>query len=152
MTITSRPGAGTTVTLMLPATDRPAVAPEPEATAPRGREARGTALLVDDEDLVRESTADMLTEIGYRVVEATSAEEALGLIDGGLRFELLVTDHLMPGMSGVELIRAVRAKTPGLPALIISGYADADSIAPDLPRLTKPFRQFDLAASLKLEL
>jgi len=90
-------------TLLMPASSQQATGGGERATD-NGR-ARGTVLLVDDEDLVRESTADMLGEIGYRVVEATSAEEALALIDDGLAFDLLVTDHLMPGMSGVDLPR-----------------------------------------------
>jgi CheY-like chemotaxis protein len=62
--------------------------------------------------------------------------------------DLLVADHLMPGMSGADLARQVRSGCPDLPVLIISGYAEADGIAPDLPRLTKPFRNAELAQSL----
>lgn len=108
----------------------------------------GTALLVEDEDLVRTSTADMLAELGYAVQDAESAEEALRLVDRGLRFDLLVTDHLMPGMTGTELAHELRARRPDLPVLVVSGYADMDALAPDLPRLSKPFRQADLAAKL----
>jgi CheY-like chemotaxis protein len=113
---------------------------------PRGL---GTALLVDDEDLVRMSTADMLMDLGYEVVEAGSAEEALRLMGEGLHADLLVTDHLMPGLSGVDLVRDLRSRRRNLPVLIVSGYADLDGIAPGLPRLTKPFRHAELAASLK---
>ncbi len=108
----------------------------------------GTALLVDDEDLVRMSTADMLSDLGYSVVEAASAEEALRLMQNGLRPDLLVTDHLMPGMSGADLARAVHAERPGTPVLVVSGYAESEGIAPDLPRLSKPFRTDELAGSL----
>ncbi len=103
---------------------------------------------MDDEELVRTTTAEMLTGLGYRVVEAKSAEDALKLIGSGGPFDLLVTDHLMPGMTGTELALEVQERYPALPVLVISGYADVDEIAPDLPRLTKPFRQSDLAASL----
>ena len=54
----------------------------------------------------------------------------------------------MPGMTGVDLARTIQEREPGLPVLIVSGYAEAEGIAPDLPRLTKPFRQSDLAAVL----
>ena len=94
------------------------------------------------------STADMLSDLGYAVVEAASAEEALRLLHGGLQPDLLVTDHLMPGMNGTDLAHAVRAERPGIQVLIVSGYAEAEGIAPDLPRLTKPFRNADLTASL----
>jgi CheY-like chemotaxis protein len=110
--------------------------------------ARGTALLVEDEELVRLSTADMLSHLGYDVAEASSAEEALRLVAGGLSPDLLVTDHLMPGMSGAQLARELNLTCPGLPVLIVSGYAEAEGVAPDLPRLTKPFRHDELAASL----
>lgn len=116
---------------------------EPEA-AP----GRGTALLVDDEEIVRLSTADMLLDLGDRVVDAASAEEALGIIGTGARLDLVVTDHLMPGMTGTDLARAVRARRPGLPVLVILSYSEGDGVAPDLPRLTKPFRKDELAASL----
>ena len=112
------------------------------------RATSGTALLVDDEDVVRASTADMLTELGYAVVDAGSAEEALRLLDCGLVPSLVVTDHLMPGMSGTEFAREVRRRLPSTRALVVSGYAEVEGVAPDLPRLVKPFRQADLAASL----
>ena len=145
LTISSKPGVGTNIELWLPVTEdqQPAEEESAGAVVPAGGE--GTVLLVDDEALVRASTAHMLAELGYRVVEAASAEEALGLVDGGGAFDLLVTDHLMPGTTGADLARAVLSRRAALPVLIISGYADADGIAPDLPRLTKPFRQSELA-------
>jgi CheY-like chemotaxis protein len=100
----------------------------------RPTKAAGTALLVDDEDVVRMSTADMLAELGYEVVEAPSAEEALRLFNRGLHFDVLITDHLMPGMTGVDLARAIRERLPDTPVLIVSGYAEAEGVAPDLPR------------------
>jgi PAS domain S-box-containing protein len=148
LAITSRPGLGTRIDLWLPVSAQPAEAGEQTSAAAPGGKGIGTALLVDDEELVRMSTADMLADLGYRVVEAASAEEALKAMEGGLRPDLLVTDHLMPGMSGADLARQMRQRLPDLPVLIVSGYAEAEAIAPDLPRLTKPFRQADLAASL----
>ena len=90
----------------------------------------------------------MLAELGYAVVEAASAEEALRLIDGGLTPDVVVTDHLMPGLNGTEFAREVRRRLPSARALVISGYAEVEGVAPDLPRLIKPFRQADLAAKL----
>jgi CheY-like chemotaxis protein len=108
----------------------------------------GRVLLVDDEDLVRMSTADMLSNCGYEVVEAASAEEALVLLEREPHVDFLVTDHLMTGMTGVDLAHAVRERRPGTPILILSGFSEAETIAPDLHRLHKPFRQSDLSASL----
>ncbi|WP_240539963.1 PAS domain-containing protein [Salinarimonas soli] len=145
--IDSRPGLGTTVELWLPATSSGSV-PVERAIGPEVDVGAGIALLVDDEELVRVSTADMLAELGYQVVEATSAEEALRLLGDGLVPDVVVTDHLMPGMTGTELAREVRRRLRHDRVLIISGYADVEGVAHDLPRLVKPFRQADLATSL----
>ncbi len=131
----SRPGRGTRVTLWLPAATR--------------RGAARAALLVDEEPLVREATADMLAELGYRVTPAASTDEALRLVEGGLAPDLLVTDHLMPGMTGTDLALRLRGMRPELSVLIVSGFAEASGLSPDLPRLAKPFRRDELAASLE---
>jgi CheY-like chemotaxis protein len=148
LTISSTPGQGTTIDLWLPVSLlglKDEAQPSGNSAKPSGR---GTALLVDDEDLVRMSTADMLMDLGYTVVEASSAEEALKLVAGGLRPDVLVTDHLMPGMTGVELAHDLRSRRPELPVLIVSGYAEAEGLAPEIARLTKPFRNSELAESL----
>jgi PAS domain S-box-containing protein len=146
--IRSTLGEGTIVELWLPVSSVPTSGEESEPQAPFIPQGRGIALLVDDEELVRLSTADMLFDLGYEVTEAASAEEALRLLRGGLVPSLMVTDHLMPGMSGAELARLVRSQRPDLPVLIVSGYAEAEGVAPDLVRLTKPFRKAELAESL----
>jgi CheY-like chemotaxis protein/two-component sensor histidine kinase len=148
LTIASRLGEGTTVTLWLPISAVGVDDQEQAARATTTPKAKGTALLVDDEDLVRMSTADMLMDLGYEVVEATSAEEALHLMGEGLHPDLVVTDHLMPGLSGLDLARDLRSRRPDLPVLIVSGYAEMDGVAPGFPRLTKPFRSVELATSL----
>jgi CheY-like chemotaxis protein/two-component sensor histidine kinase len=147
LTIQSRQGLGTTIELWLPVNHEP-VTTGVSRKEPAVEPGTGTALLVDDEELVRASTADMLSDIGYAVIEASSAEEALRLIRNGARPDLLLTDHLMPGMNGTELAGIARSEMPGLQILLISGYAEADGITPDLPRLTKPFRSDELANSL----
>jgi CheY-like chemotaxis protein len=108
----------------------------------------GTALVVDDENLVRMTTADMLADLGYKVIEATSGEEAMRLIRDGAQFDLLVTDHLMPGMTGTDLAYSVRKVWPEQAVLIVSGYAGIAGIDTTFPRLAKPFRRDDLAAKL----
>jgi CheY-like chemotaxis protein len=147
LTIRSAVGAGTTVELWLPVSH--AAAGAIDAVPPTKQPLLvGTALVVDDEPLVRMSTAEMLSELGYAVVEAGSAEEALQRVREGLRPNLLVTDHLMPGMSGTDLGLALRNQHPELQILVVSGYANNEGITPDLSRLTKPFRSDELAASL----
>ncbi|MCT8003395.1 PAS domain-containing protein [Sphingomonas sanguinis] len=149
LTIESAAGIGTHIVLWLPLSDlkveekRPAE--DREAFKVRNG---GIVLLVDDEELVRLSTADMLADLGYEVVEASSAQEALDLVRGGLRPNFLVTDHLMPGVSGAQLVRELTAQVPLLKALIVSGYAETHGIDPSMARLNKPFRNEELAASL----
>jgi PAS domain S-box-containing protein len=141
----SRVGEGTEVQLWLPCAAEKAQDQSGEP-AVRSIAAAGTVLLVDDEPLVRSSTADMLAEMGFAVIEFGSAEEAFARLEAGLEADLVVTDHLMPGMTGTELARHLRVTRPELPVLLISGYADAAGVDPNLPRLTKPFRHADLAA------
>lgn len=147
LAIRSSPGLGTNVELWLPQTDEcpetPAIVQQTQLT---GR--LGTALLVDDEEFVRLSTADMLEDLGYRTLEASSGEEALDLIMSGADVDLVITDHLMPGMTGSDLARQVREQRPGLPVLLVSGYAEVEGVAPDLPRLVKPFKKDELATSI----
>lgn len=146
--IESAPGQGTSVDLWLPVSGEPNKA-ESENIAPSNSSiGRGTVLLVDDEVLVRMGTADMLEEFGFEVVEASSAEEALRQLEEGLEPAVLLTDHLMPGMSGAELIRAVRASRPALPVAIVSGYSEVNGVPPDIPRLSKPFRSAELGECL----
>lgn len=148
LTIESTPGEGTTMSLWLPISAAAVSRDDAAAEALPAAKGLGTALLIDDEELVRLSTADMLADMSYEVIEAASAEEALQLLDGGLVPDILVTDHLMPGMSGAQLARELKTSHPGLPVLIVSGYAEEDGIDPDIPRLTKPFRNAELAASV----
>lgn len=148
LAIQSRQGLGTNVQLWLPVSHAAIDAAELTSAADTPAAAEGTALLVDDEDLVRMSTAAMLADLGYSVVEADSAERALDLVRHGLRPALLVTDHLMPGMNGTDLARSLITEHPNLQVLIVSGYAESEGIAPDLPRLTKPFRSDELTRSL----
>jgi PAS domain S-box-containing protein len=148
LTMDSRPGEGTRIDLWLPQSSGPATADELGAAPLKEAKPRGRALLVDDEELVRMSTADMLMDLGYEVAEAGSAEEALRILGENPALDLLVTDHLMPGLSGAELARQARRLRPDLRILIVSGYAEAEGVDPDLPRLVKPFRIGELAESL----
>jgi CheY-like chemotaxis protein len=123
--------------LCLPAA---ASAPTPDAkteSCPAG-ERRGRVLIVDDEALVRLSTADALSDEGFAVSEADSAEQALSLLEAGSGFDCIVTDYLMPGMNGVELAKLVGERFPRMPIVLLSGYAELDAFGSDLPYLAKP--------------
>jgi CheY-like chemotaxis protein len=148
LTIDSAVGVGTRITLWLPLSELSVTAAPAAADDVVIVKGAGTVLLVDDEDLVRLSTADMLAELGYDIVEARSAAEAIALVDRGLRPDFLVTDHLMPGKSGAQLVRELTGRVPALKALIVSGYAETHGIDPGMARLNKPFRHEELNDSL----
>ena len=146
--LSSEPGTGTTATLWIPAWTEPAIAPSP-APAPAAAAAHsGVALVVDDHDIVRASTAEMLASMGFEVVEAASGEAAAEQMIGGLHVDLLVTDHLMPGMNGVDLAMLARGQFPDLPILLVSGHSDPAVLPSGLHCLAKPFRKAQLEARL----
>lgn len=145
--ITSEPGAGTWVELWLPATEEAAAEARGKSPEPLPARHAAKVLLVDDEEIVRMATADMLRDIGYVVVDMGSATQALAAVRSGLEVDILISDYLMPGMTGGELIRELRASGARMAMLLITGYAAAGEDVPaDVVRLAKPFRQVDLAA------
>lgn len=104
-----------------------------------------TVLVVDDEEVVRQATAEVLRDLGHEVVQASSGIQAVGMIRSNPDIRLVVTDHLMPGMTGAALAGEISTLAPSLPVLIITGYANPDELPKHLPFLAKPFRQKDLA-------
>ena len=145
VTIDSKLGQGTTVSLWLKPAEEPAALAVQAPTIVR--QFAGRVLLVDDEDLVRAGARQMLVDLGFTVDEASLASTALARLETE-PFDVLITDHLMEGMSGADLARRALDLKPDLKILIISGYADVDDIAPDLARLAKPFRLTELASAL----
>ena len=144
----SDPGKGTTAEIWLPVHEgeaHPLSISQQEVT-PQPR--RTVILLVDDEEVVRHATADMLREIGHEVIEAASATVALKLIEERPDIELVMTDYLMPGIRGSELIEQARDIRPDLKALLITGYARIASDQAGVARLAKPFRASDLAREI----
>jgi PAS domain S-box-containing protein len=153
--IESKVGIGTKVELRLPAAPLAAplaaLAVAPEATGPGGHpetpapsRGSGRILLVADNPDVRIITAAFLKGAGFLVATAASGEEALGVLIPGEPFDLLVTDDIMPGMNGMELVGHVRAIQPGLAALIITGFAsmaDTDDLPASVTILRKPFQR-----------
>jgi CheY-like chemotaxis protein len=107
-------------------------------------------LLVDDDPLVVASTTGMLEELGpHAVTAAGSAAEALALLREDAAFDLLLTDHIMPGMTGAQLAARVRTLYPSLPVLIASAYAELDGLSGDWPRLRKPYGLAELQEALR---
>ena len=148
LALDSAPGAGTTALLWLPVCEGAADAEAPASTGGAGH-ARGlVVLLVDDEAVVRHGVGYMLRDLGHRTIEAASGEEALQLLARTAGIGLLLTDYQMPGMNGVALATRVRELRPGLPILMMSGYAASDVASAGYARIAKPFRQGELAAAI----
>ena len=142
----SKPGAGTVAEIWLTVADEAPEVDEVEARPLVSAINRASILLVDDEELVRVGTSDMLCDLGYEVSQASSAAEAIAMLRAGAQPDLLVTDYLMPGMNGVELVNQARSLRPEMKVLLITGYSNiAEGPGALLPRLAKPFRQADLA-------
>ncbi len=142
--LSSVPARGTTATLVLPVTTK---APEVAAPGQLARNVNRSAviLFVDDDPLIAMSTREMLEDLGHRVIGASSARHALDILKSEQPIDLMVTDHVMPGMTGIELAVKSREVRPSLPILLATGYADLPEGAPlDLPRLAKPYHQDQL--------
>jgi PAS domain S-box-containing protein len=141
--IESAPDQGTMIELRLPAAAL-AVGPVTQPDAPANLRGAGRILLVDDNPDVRVITAAFLTGVGFQVVAAANGDEALAFLVRGERFDILVTDYIMPGMNGVDLVGHVREIQPGMAALIITGFAaaaDTDVLPESVTILRKPFQR-----------
>ena len=147
-------GSGTTAELWLPrAPEGREAEPAPPKKERRAKAARKLRiLLVDDHAEVRSTTAAVLEDIGHCVVEATDGAEALRRMkDGDCNYDVIISDYAMPHLSGTDFLRGARELCPGVPALIITGYAEADTIS-DRPEgveiLLKPFTANILESTL----
>ena len=148
----SRPGSGTTFSVYLPASDgEPAQEPAPRE-APQGH--GETILVVDDEESLVHLAEEVLASLGYEPVGCLGAQQALRLFRAApQRFDAVLTDVIMPEMSGVELLAELRRLRPQLPAILVSGYGGPDlksaaQAAGAQAVLTKPLAAFELAQTL----
>jgi PAS domain S-box-containing protein len=142
--LTSTVGKGTAATLILPVATS---APEVDSPAQRSQKMNRPAviLFVDDDPLIALSTTEMLEDLGHQVIGASSGLHALKIIGSEQPIDLMMTDHVMPGMTGIELAKASRELRPTLPILLATGYAELPEGAQlDLPRLAKPYHQDQL--------
>jgi len=149
--VDSAPGAGTTIHVYLPAADVPA-----PRQAPSGSGRPTTILVVDDEPAILRSTVRILRNNGYYTLEAETGEEALSLVSCH-DFQLLLTDSVMPRISGAELSELVRKLKPGVPALHMSGYSaerlrDGQTARPEFALLQKPFTAETLLKAVRTAL
>lgn len=147
----SQKDVGTTAELWLP------VAIAGSTTDPVTEDTAGSqvpclcVLVVDDDSLVLTSTSLLLEDLGHRVISAASGAQALELFDSEHDFDLVITDMVMPKMSGAQLAQAIRAMRPHLPIILATGYAERlEGFASRLPRLSKPFTQLNLVEVIAL--
>jgi two-component system, cell cycle sensor histidine kinase and response regulator CckA len=131
--IVSPPGKGATFRIFLPVwieTEKELAAPKPEAAArpvPKDLSGVGRILFVEDEQIVRGIAAHLLRQRGYEVLEAEDGEEALAIIEAeNGRFDLLISDVIMPGMDGPSMLKLARPILGNVPVMFISGYAESE--------------------------
>ena len=154
LVIRSRQHHGTIVELWLPAAGAETTAGEVSGAADQldaAPEARRLAVLVvDDDSLVLLSTCAMLEDLGHRVIDATSGRGALEIVrEDGNEIDLVITDQVMPGMTGLQLAEAIKSCRPNLQVILATGYAELPPETNHLtPRLTKPFTQRELAEAV----
>lgn len=152
--VESEPGIGTTFTICLPLASSDA-APETIPDAPEDSGGTETILVVEDQDEVRRLAAEALLSRGYRVLTSTSGEDALEQSRGYAgRIDLLLSDILMPGMSGRELAKRLRAERPGTAVLLMSGHdpeiaANQGVVASGDDLIEKPFSPAQLCARIR---
>ncbi|HEY6098451.1 MAG TPA: ATP-binding protein, partial [Anaeromyxobacter sp.] len=149
VSIDTRPGQGTAVRIVLPAVAAAARTPEPVPARPDAVASGRTILLVEDEEPVRRVAARSLERAGYRVLAVDDGEDALRLAAATPQIDLLLTDVVMPGMSGTRLADHLKAGRPGLRVLFMSGFSRdlPESLAPPPGALLqKPFTPEVLAA------
>ena len=154
--VASVAGKGTTFVLYFPlASEEAAGEPAPASQRNVGLRGEGTILLAEDDEAVRAIARETLERAGYRVLSAANGSDALALAsthDGTI--DLLLTDVIMPGMSGRELAATLTRRRPGTRVLFASGYTDnmlegQDALAPGVALLDKPFTPADLAAKVR---
>ncbi|WP_343657398.1 PAS domain S-box protein [Paraburkholderia caribensis] len=156
--LASTPGVGTTVTIYLPRSTDPLIErPLAQSTPESGRDLRGdeTVLVVEDDRRVQLTVVDMLSQLGYGVLTANDATEALTVLRSGARVDLLFSDVVMPGpLLSPEMVRQARLIRPSLKVLFTSGHTrDTTGLDAQLRRgadlLQKPYSRLQLARKIR---
>jgi CheY-like chemotaxis protein len=148
--VASAPGAGTRFRIYLPVADEAAVEHSSSPPAAVARAGTETILVVEDDELMRDLVRDVLEMNGYSVLTAASSEEALREAEDS-NIDLVITDVVMPGMTGVDLAEKIREHHPRLQILFMSGYTDRALVArgvlePGVNFISKPFSNRALTA------
>jgi PAS domain S-box-containing protein len=150
--IYSELGYGTAISLYLPnAAEAPEAAASDEMSSENAEARTETVLVVEDEPSVREITVSRLEHLGYQIVEAETAQQALDVLATGAKVDVLLTDMIMPGgMTGADLVQRVRPEYPKIKIIFSSGYVEDGSVPFDgTPWLRKPYTLAQLASTLR---
>jgi CheY-like chemotaxis protein len=153
--IFSEPNVGTTLKLWLPKTKEQSVAAgDIQSLDSPPAVAACRVLLVDDDVLVMTGTAAMIEDLGHTPIEANSGADALAKLASGLEVDVVMTDHAMPGMTGLQLAKCIQEKYAGLPIILATGYAElpGDPTLLGLLRLAKPCSQYEIATAIQTAL
>jgi signal transduction histidine kinase len=153
--IDSSPNVGTTVELWLPRAKTTAVlVPRSEHLTPQLAAKPCKVLLVDDDLLVLTGTAALIEDLGHTTIEVQSAAEALSKLASGVEVDVVITDHAMPNMTGLQLAQCIQEKHPGLPIILATGYAElpSDPAMLRVLKLGKPCSQNDIAVAIQTAL
>jgi signal transduction histidine kinase len=151
--IDSKPNAGTVLELWLPKAEAPAQAaaamapmkiPAPQVGACR-------ILIVDDDHLVMTGISAMIEDLGHTPIEAHSGAEALAKLASDLNVDVVITDHAMPAMTGLQLAKSIQESYSGIPIILATGYAElpVDPASLGMIRLAKPCNQYDIAMAIQ---
>jgi CheY-like chemotaxis protein len=152
--VRSEEGSGTTFRIYLPKADMSALQP-PAPDDPPAQGGNETILCVEDDRKIRDYVTIQLENLGYKVIVAANADEALATVRQGATFDLLFTDIVMPGtMNGRQLAETLMDGRPSLRVLFTSGYSDGalplqSRAGHGIPLLTKPYRRAELARMLR---
>jgi CheY-like chemotaxis protein len=145
--IKSAKGQGTMVELRLPVAP-PGSSFKELPSAPEKLQGSGRILLVDDAADVLATTTKSLERAGFEVVPAGTGPLALGLAAAGDRFDAIVTDYAMPGMSGMQLIEQIRVIQPELAAIVITGFTELNILGEAVEVVLKPFQRRTLVEAV----
>jgi CheY-like chemotaxis protein len=151
--IHSKPDVGTTIELCLPMAKTVTQTGDGDVASlsPTPYIGPCTVLIVDDDLLVMTGMSAMLEDLGHTPIEAHSGAEAIAKLASGIEIDVVITDHAMPAMTGLQLARYLQERYPELPVILATGYAElpGDAMSLGILRLAKPCSQYEIALAIQ---
>ncbi len=151
--IHSKPNVGTTIELCLPMANTVTQTADGDVPLPIPAPYLGpcTVLIVDDDQLVMTGMSAMIEDLGHTPIEAHSGAEAIAKLASGIEIDVVITDHAMPAMTGLQLARNLQESHPKLPVILATGYAElpGDAMSLGIQRLAKPCNQYEIAMAIQ---